>query len=70
MGIVIKNALAILPQGAEDAVQETSIYIEKDRITGIGQAPDGFCEDKVIDGTDKLVIPGLINKHTQQLIFA
>lgn len=64
MGIVIKNALAVLPQGAEDAVQETSIYIEQDRITGIGQAPDGFCEDKVIDGTDRLVIPGLVNCHT------
>ena len=64
MGIVIKNALAILPQGAEDVVQETSIYIEQDKITGIGQAPAGFSEDKVIDGKDKLVIPGLINCHT------
>ena len=64
MGIVIKNALAVLPEGAEDVVRETSIYIEEDRITGIGQAPAGFHEDKVIDGTDKLVIPGLVNCHT------
>lgn len=64
MGIVIKNALAILPQGMEDVVKETSIYIEGDRITAIGGAPDGFTEDKVIDGRDRLVIPGLINCHT------
>ena len=64
MGISIKNALAILPQGAEDAVRETDIYIEKDRIAGIGSKPDGFVEDKVIDGTDKMVIPGLVNCHT------
>lgn len=64
MGIVIKNALAILPQGAEDVVKETSIYIEGDRIAAIGDAPSGFAEDKVIDGKDKLVIPGLINCHT------
>lgn len=64
MGIVIKDALAILPQGAEDVVQETSIYIEQDRITGIGQEPAGFSEDRMIDGRDKLVIPGLINCHT------
>lgn len=64
MGIVIKNALAVLPQGAEDAVKETSIYIQGDRIASIGNAPDGFTEDKVIDGRDKLVIPGLINCHT------
>ena len=64
MGIVIKNALAILPQGAEDVIQETSIYIEGDKIAAIGDAPEGFTEDKVIDGKDKLVIPGLINCHT------
>ena len=64
MGIVIKNALAILPEGAEDVVRETSIYIEQDRIAGIGQAPAGFREDKVIDGKDRLAIPGLVNCHT------
>ena len=64
MGIVIKNALAILPQGAEDVIQETSIYIEGDKIAAIGDAPEGFTEDKVINGKDKLVIPGLINCHT------
>ena len=64
MGIVIKKALAVLPQGADDVVQETDLYIERDRIAGIGQKPSGFQEDKVIDGTDKLVIPGLVNCHT------
>ena len=57
MGIIIKNALVIVPQGEEDVIKETSLYIEGDRITGIGQAPSGFQEEKVIDGTDKLVIP-------------
>ncbi len=64
MGIVIKNALAILPDGAEDEIKETSIYIEGPRITSIGKKPSGFQEAKAIDGKDKLVIPGLINCHT------
>lgn len=64
MGIVIKNTLAILPEGAKDEVRETSIYIEGDKIVGIGSAPAGFKEEKVIDGKDKLAIPGLINCHT------
>ena len=64
MGIVIKDALAVLPQGGEDVIQETSLYIEGDRITAIGDKPAGFVEDKVIDGKDRLVIPGLINCHT------
>lgn len=64
MGIVLKNILAILPNGEKDEVKETSLYIENDRIVAIGQAPVDFVEDKVIDGNDKLVIPGLVNCHT------
>ena len=64
MGIVLKNISAILPNGEKDEVKETSIYIEGDRIVAIGNAPEGFAEEKVIDGKDKLVIPGLINCHT------
>lgn len=64
MGIVIENALVVLPEGAEDVIRETSLYIEGDKITGIGDKPAGFAADKVIDGTDRLVIPGLINCHT------
>ncbi|MDE7359304.1 MAG: amidohydrolase [Lachnospiraceae bacterium] len=64
MGIMIENALVVLPEGAEDVIRETSLYVEGDRITGIGEKPAGFTADKVIDGTDKLVIPGLVNCHT------
>ena len=64
MGIILKNILAIVPEGGKDVVKETSIYIEKDRIAAIGEEPEGFVADKVIDGKDKLAIPGLVNCHT------
>lgn len=64
MGIVLKDILAILPEGKKDIIQKTSIYVEGNRIVGIGNAPAGFQTDKVIDGKDRLVIPGLINCHT------
>lgn len=64
MGIVLKDILAILPEGKKDVIQKTSIYVEGNRIAGIGDKPAGFLEEKVIDGKDKLVIPGLINCHT------
>ena len=35
MGIVIENALVVLPEGSEDVIQETSLYIEGDKIAGI-----------------------------------
>lgn len=64
MGIVLKDILAILPGGEKDEVKKTSIYIEGKRIAAIGEKPEGFQEEKVIDGQDRLVIPGLINCHT------
>ena len=64
MGVIIENILAVLPEGADDVLRETTLYIEEDKITGIGDKPAGFTADKVIDGTDKLVIPGLVNCHT------
>ena len=64
MGIVLKNISAILPNGEKDEIKETSIYIEGDKIAAIGNAPADFVEDKIIDGKDRLVIPGLVNCHT------
>ena len=70
MGTVIKNVLAILPENGrivdseKDIVKETSIYIEGQRIVGLGDTPEGFKADKCIDGSKKLAIPGLINCHT------
>lgn len=64
MGIVLKDILAILPEGKKDVIQKTSIYVEGNRIVSIGTEPAGFQTDKVIDGKDRLVIPGLINCHT------
>ncbi len=64
MGILLKNILAVLPEGEKDVIRETDIYIEGDKIAGIGTKPEGFLPDKVIDGKDRLAIPGLINCHT------
>lgn len=64
MGIVLKDILAILPNGEKDEIKKTSIYIEGDKIVAIGEKPADFVEEKVIDGEDRLVIPGLVNCHT------
>ena len=45
-------------------LRETDIYIEGTRITAMGKKPEGFLEEKVIDGKDRLAIPGLVNCHT------
>lgn len=64
MGIVLKNILATLPKDGQDVVCRTDIYLQEDKIAGIGEAPEGFSPDRTIDGTDRLAIPGLVNAHT------
>lgn len=64
MGILLKDILAVLPENDTDVIKETNIYIEGNRIAAIGEAPEGFRADKIIEGKDKLAIPGLINCHT------
>lgn len=61
MGILIKGVLAVLP-GA--VARECDIYIEDGSILSIDEAPEGFSPDLCIDGTGKLMIPGLVNAHT------
>ena len=64
MGIVIRDALAVLPGEKGPETGRHTIYIAGDLIAGIDERPEGFTEDEVISGKDRLVIPGLINAHT------
>lgn len=61
MNICIEKGLALLPEGLS---KDCSIYIEGDGIVGINSCPNGFKAKKTIDGSGKLIIPGLINSHT------
>ena len=60
MNILIKN-VHLLEDGPS---VRRDVYIEGNCIAGLDQAPEGFLADKIIDGTGKFAIPGLINSHT------
>lgn len=70
MGILIKNVLAVLPEYEgekyiKSTIKQTSIGIAGKDIYFVGnEIPADFTVDEEIDGTNKLVIPGLINAHT------
>lgn len=64
MGILIKDTLAILPEGDGHTVGRHDLYLDGTDIVGIDQAPAGFAAEQTIDGTRRLTIPGLINAHT------
>src|ERR1700691_5011703 len=64
MSLLIRNATILAMDGAHGSAPFTGdILVQGDRIAAVGQnvpAPDGV---QVIDGTHRLVMPGLINGH-------
>ena len=61
MNIKIKNILMLTP---EMNIKKSNIYISGDKIISIGNEPEQMSFERVIDGKNKLAIPGLINTHT------
>ena len=60
MGILIKNVHLL-----EDEMNiRRDVYIEGSRIIGIDQMPEGFAADETVDGTGKIMMPGMVNAHT------
>ncbi len=59
--ILLKNVHALLEDGS---VAEKNIAIENDKIVKIGEVDTSWVPDQVLDGKDKLAIPGFINTHT------
>ncbi|HLS54377.1 MAG TPA: amidohydrolase [Tissierellaceae bacterium] len=64
MSILIKNVDLIPMDGEERAIYKTNIYIQDKEITHIGQIREDIEVERVIDGRNKLAMPGLINAHT------
>lgn len=64
MGILLKDILAVLSEGEKDIIRKADLYVEGNRIVSIDEEPEGFQAEKIIEGKDRLAIPGLINCHT------
>lgn len=64
MNILIKNTSIITMNSKNEVLKNASIAIENDRIKYVGKVPEDFNADKVVDGTKKAVMPGLVNAHT------
>lgn len=61
MNTLIKNVIALLPDGT---TPPANIAIADDRIVAVGDVPENFQAEKIIDGTQHFAIPGFVNAHT------
>lgn len=59
MNIYIKNGRLIDPKNKLDVVQD--VYISARRIAAVGQAPQDFAADQVIDAAGLVVMPGVVD---------
>jgi 5-methylthioadenosine/S-adenosylhomocysteine deaminase len=66
--ILIKDATILKQENTNGKVVQSgkkeSLLIENDKIAKISPKIDSIAIDKVIDGTKKILMPGLINTHT------
>lgn len=64
MSILIKNIDLLPMDGNDEIIKSTNIYLEGDKITHIGELLEDKEVERVIDGKNKVAMPGLINSHT------
>ncbi len=66
--IIIENGIVVTMNDADDVIFGGTVVIEGDRITDVGTAADVAARvdgaaRRVIDATDKAVLPGLVDLH-------
>jgi len=60
MNIHISDILTLLPDGVETC----PVYISGGKVASLSTKPEGFTADKTINGSGKMLIPGLVNAPT------
>ncbi|MBI4640860.1 MAG: amidohydrolase [Candidatus Tectomicrobia bacterium] len=65
MALLIKNSAIMTLDDQDTIIQGGDLVLEGGRISAIGKnlPLEGYTIDRVIDATDKLVMPGLANSH-------
>ena len=64
MKLLIKDVMILTMNASNQGVFKGDIGIENEWISFVGETPDSFIPDKIIEGTNHLSMPGLINAHT------
>lgn len=64
MKLLIRQATLVTVNVIDEVLSTADLAIENDRIVGVGHIPAGFVPDRIMEGHDKIVLPGMINTHT------
>ena len=64
MNLLIKNITILSMAGKDEVIENTNMYIEDDKIVHIGELKEDIKVNRIIDGKNKVAMPGLVNAHT------
>jgi 5-methylthioadenosine/S-adenosylhomocysteine deaminase len=64
MKLSIRHATLVTVNERDEVLEDAELAIDGHSIVGVGAAPDGFVPDRVLDGRERIVLPGLVNTHT------
>jgi 5-methylthioadenosine/S-adenosylhomocysteine deaminase len=64
MKLLVRQATLVTVNAEDEVLEQADLAIADDKIVGVGSAPSGFVPDRVLEGDDRIVLPGLINTHT------
>ena len=64
MKLLIRGSTVVTVDAKDAVLEGADLAIVDDKIVSVGSAPEGFVPDRVLDGRDRIVLPGLINTHT------
>jgi 5-methylthioadenosine/S-adenosylhomocysteine deaminase len=64
MKLLIRDTTLVTVNGHDDVLLGADLAIDGDTIAGVGAAPAGFVPDRIVDGREHIVLPGLVNTHT------
>jgi len=64
MKLLVRQATLVTVNAQDEVLDNADLAIAGGRIVGVGSAPEGFVPDRVLDGRDRIVLPGLVNTHT------
>ena len=65
--VMIANATVVTLNPARDVLREAAVVIQDGRIVAVESEPERIAAweaKRTIDGTDRVVFPGLVNTHT------
>jgi 5-methylthioadenosine/S-adenosylhomocysteine deaminase len=64
MKLLIRGATLVTVNARDEVLPQADLAIADGAIVGVGTAPAGFAPDRVLEGRERIVLPGLINTHT------